>query len=250
WSMAGVEGDIPSATYTQSGATINAGANTATIQNALNACSGGRFVKLGPGNFSIGGLQIRNSGCVLRGSGADQTLITVTSPSPTGCSTSFNNAIAMCTGGNTQFSANWTGGFAQGTTQITLASVGSLTVGQPIFLTQRDDTTDSGDIDVCEAGGTSCSAQGGGSSNFSPTGGGFSAISAYKVTAINGTTVTLDHGIILPNYRAAQSPIAIWYSNGVFLQKSGVEDLSFDFSALNGANGILCVYCYNTWETG
>src|SRR6266851_3661761 len=132
WSGAGVEGGIPSATYTQSGATISAGASTATIQNALNACSGGRFVKLGAGNFSIGGLAIQNNGCVLRGSGADQTFLTITGSAPTSCLTGYNFAIGLCTGIDTKFSANWTAGFAQGTTVITLQNVTGLVVCQPI----------------------------------------------------------------------------------------------------------------------
>ena len=69
WQNAGVVGGIPSATWTQSGATIAAGASTATIQSALNACGTNHFVLLGPGTFSsITHLTIP-SNCVLRGSG-------------------------------------------------------------------------------------------------------------------------------------------------------------------------------------
>src|SRR2546427_7448222 len=168
WSTAGVVGGIPSATYTQSGATIAAGASTATIQTALNGCSGNKFVKLGAGTFTIGGLVISNNGCVLRGSGASQTFLTITSSAPTGCLTGYRFAIGLCTGIDTKFSASWLAGFAQGTTVITLQNVMGLVVGQPIVLTQDDDAADgwpaAGDIYVCAdtAGTTPPPAPGGG----------------------------------------------------------------------------------------
>src|SRR2546425_514103 len=253
WSTAGVVGGIPSATYTQSGATIAAGASTATIQTALNGCSGNKFVKLGAGTFTIGGLVISNNGCVLRGSGASQTFLTITSSAPTGCLTGYRFAIGLCTGIDTKFSASWLAGFAQGTTVITLQNVMGLVVGQPIVLTQDDDAADgwpaAGDIYVCAdtAGTPACSAQGGGDFAFDDA---TSNNSAYKVVAINGTNVTISPGVQLPNYRAGKNATAYWRTATTFIQGSGVEDLSIDYTNSGTGINIHSTYGYNCWVKG
>ena len=78
WSTAGVQGGIPSGSWTQSGSTISSGASTSTIQSALNACSGNHYVLLGSGSFSLSNsLAINTSGCELRGSGPTSTTITL-----------------------------------------------------------------------------------------------------------------------------------------------------------------------------
>src|SRR5215471_21097592 len=47
WSQAGVPGGIPSASWTQCGSTIAAGASAATITAAVQACPPNHYVLLG-----------------------------------------------------------------------------------------------------------------------------------------------------------------------------------------------------------
>jgi len=82
WSAVGIPGGIPSGSWTQSGSTIQASACnngskdcTPTIQAALNSCSNKQYVFLGAGTFLIGGNLTIPSYCVLRGSGAQNTIL-------------------------------------------------------------------------------------------------------------------------------------------------------------------------------
>ena len=80
-------GGIPT-NRTQCGATVNQSGDTSgttdttNIQNALDACTAGHYVMLGPGTFyiasqnGIGGLYIQKSNITLRGSGAGVTTLT------------------------------------------------------------------------------------------------------------------------------------------------------------------------------
>src|ERR1035441_10047954 len=80
WTQAGVVGGIPSATWTQCGSTIAAGASAATINTAISNCTpgtlpaNGKYVQLGAGTFNLTqSIHIAKSGVVLRGMGAKQT---------------------------------------------------------------------------------------------------------------------------------------------------------------------------------
>src|SRR5438309_1096194 len=53
WSGAGVEGGIPSGSWTQCGSTIPAGSSAATIQTALDNCAANHYVLLGTGTFNL-----------------------------------------------------------------------------------------------------------------------------------------------------------------------------------------------------
>src|SRR5580658_2640561 len=84
WTTAGVPGGIPSASWTQSGSTITAtqspcnsgsGDCTSTIQTALNACGTNHYVLLGSGTFLINGNLVVPANCVLRGGGANLTIL-------------------------------------------------------------------------------------------------------------------------------------------------------------------------------
>ncbi len=256
WTTAGVEGGIPSGSWTQCGATIAAGASASTINTALSNCTANHYVLLGPGAFNLSqGLYIGHSNVVLRGSGPDQTFIVASADAPNGCfvSGSFIGEIAMCAGSNTQHIVSWTAGYSQGATQITLSSVSGLTVGTPILLEQADDSSDgwpaAGDLYVCENTSNNCSNQGGGSGAFYPEAN-RSNMEIVRATAINqggcgATCVTINPPITLPNYRSSQSPDAVYYNSGVFETYSGVENLSLDYSG--GQSGIKMVYCDNCW---
>src|SRR6266436_2237685 len=91
WTKAGVVGGIPSATWTQCGSTIAAGASASTIQTAINNCAANHYVQLGAGNFTgLGGLNMK-SNVVLRGMGANQTFLAFT-----GTVTCYSSIAAIC----------------------------------------------------------------------------------------------------------------------------------------------------------
>jgi hypothetical protein len=161
WTTAGA-GTIPT-TRTQCGSTIAAGATRANINSAIAACGANQYVLLGAGTFNLSGGEIdMKSNVTLRGAGPDQTLLVFAS-----CGSGNGLGTCIFTGvdggefsgapGNT---ANWTAGYAKGTTSITLSSVSNLHIGSLLILDGTDGTqTDPGDaIWVCVT--TTCSEQG------------------------------------------------------------------------------------------
>lgn len=288
WSKAGVAGGIPSGSWTQCGSTIAAYGTAASpgsplaIDNAIAACGANQFVLLGPGTFYLNegicfgtgtsgsGSSVTCSGAknnvVLRGSGADQTKLIFSGGY--GCEGPLS-AICMENGDNSwpggpNQTANWTAGYAAGSTSITLSNVNGLVANRSlIMLDQCDDgftgtgcssgtSTDTGAVWNCYVVGM-CSSVGGG-----PGGAGRNNRSQQQqvlVTGISGTgpyTVTISPGLYMPNWRAAQSPGAFWAN--VTTTQQGVENLSIDAAAVTGsptmATGIIVYNCYSCWITG
>lgn len=135
WSSAGVVGGIPSATWTQSGSTITAssGDRTATIQAALNACGVNHFVLLGVGSFSVTNLTIP-SNCVLRGSGTLLTIVNTTGTS--GVVYRLGNSGPAFTPSQVNGISS---GATAGSTSITVASLGIITNGTLLAITELND---------------------------------------------------------------------------------------------------------------
>jgi hypothetical protein len=247
WSAAGVPGGVPSASWTQCGSTIAAYSGSATtINNALNACPANQFVKLGPGIFqlSTGILFGNKSNVVLRGSGADQTHIVFTGSD--GCgglhgAICFHNAGGDLSSGST---ASWTGGFAKGSQTLTFSSTSGMAVGMYITLDQLNDAnTDTGNVWICDSGDV-CVDEG-------PSGGQLpnrGQQQMVKITGISGNTVTTSTPILMPNWRADRSPLAHFYPT--YISRSGVEDLSFDWTNSNAQSGIALFNAGECWVRG
>ena len=145
--------------------------------------------------------------------------------------------------------ADWTGGYAQWSNQITLANVGSagIAVGQYIHLDQANDTTVGPNFFVCDNTTAPCSLEGG---NGGRTINNIlrSQVQIVKVTAVNGSTYTIDPPLYSPNWRASQSP-AVWWASTP-LQNAGVEDLSVDATNSNGMTNVSMVNAANDWVKG
>ena len=221
WSNAGVQGGIQNRTSIC--ATLSPGATASDINSAIASCPGGQVVYLNAGtyNLSSGIVFNRKSNVTLRGAGPDKTLL-VFSGSGTG-----DHPISNIRFGSTFISptsppnlTSWTAA-AQGATQITVGSTSNLSAGMIIFLDQLDSTSDDGALYVCAS---SCSTEGGYASRS-----GRSQVQATRVTAINGTTLTIDPPILMGNWSSSKSPQAWWDPNQVTMD--GVEDLS-----INGQN--------------
>src|SRR2546425_186273 len=154
WSNAGIPGGIPNRTTIC--ATLNPGATHTQINNAIAACSNG-VVILNAGTYSLsGGITFgRTSNVTLRGAGPDQTQLVFTgSDSCSGLSASIcvHGSSTVFAGGVPAANiVNWTAGYAQGTTQITVNSTAGMAVGMILILDQLDDTTDTDGVFVTSA---------------------------------------------------------------------------------------------------
>jgi hypothetical protein len=241
WSIAGVQGGIP--TRTSVCATLKPGATVSDIDSAIASCPANGVVYLSPGTYNLsGGISFsKYNNVTLRGAGPDKTFLIFSGSTSCGSGPS----ASICVGANsisqnnTQNLVNWIGGYSQGSTQLTLSSVGNLKVGSMIIFDQLNDTSDTGNLYVCEA---SCSTEG--SANVDRTERAQTQIS--MVTAINGNTVTISPGIYMPNWRASQNPQAYWPTNqttGV-----GIEDLSIDDSAASSNAAVTFNAAVNSWE--
>lgn len=182
----------------------------------------------------------------LRGAGADQTFLTFSGS--IGCG--YN--VDVCFSGSTQnavggsgTTVNWTAGYAQGTTSITLSATTGLSVGSVMMLYQADTTTTIATGDIVECGtATTCSEEG-------PSGGqvsGNSELQFVQVTNIAGTTVTFTPPLAMPNYSSAKSPKA-WWANGQ-LVGAGLEDLSMDHSGSGAQAGSVFFNAAHNWVKG
>ena len=253
WSAAGIPGGIPSGTWTQSGSTIQAstygnGSTDATsgIQSVLNSCGGtssaGKYVLLSAGTFLIDGNLSIPSYCVLRGTGANQTILnSMATDSPPvnmgsggpNCGTYSNGACSYPT------TVSITAGYSAGSTSITVGSASGISAGMYLLIDQINDGTfvtnygGEGTCSYCDYGqtsnGTRCQGQ------------------ISEVESVSGTTIGISPALYV-NY--SNTPEAIYFSDNKY---SGVENLqiyannthtSGDYSDITITG---CAYC---WVSG
>ena len=260
WSNAGIPGGIPNRT-TQCGSTTPAYTGTAaTINAAIAACPAGDFVSLGAGTFNLSnGIDFANhSNVTLRGQGADSTFIVFT-----GDTSCFGLAADVCMEskdnsypGGFQNTANWTAGFAVGTTSITVSNTTGMVAGQTILILDQCDEgtsgatcttgtdTDTGTIWNCYVTNVCSNGASGGTPNNR------SQMQLVLVTAFNpGTGVlTISPGLYMANWASARTPQAHW-SNST-LMNAGLENVSLDHTGSAGALGVVLDTCYQCWVSG
>ena len=250
WSNAGIPGGIPN--RTKICATLNPEGTLAQINSAIASCPANQVVYLNAGTYTIAsGINFGSrSNVTLRGAGPDQTILSFTGGDGCGglggdvCAINSSGYGACCSspiqpGGSN--SANWTAGYAQGTTQITLSNVAGLSVGGVIFIDQLDDASDTRGVYVCQTYGP-CG-------NDVPGGAGRSGrgqLEIKRVNAIHGKTVTISPGLYNTNWRSSQSPAAWWV--GPMLTGVGVEDMTLNHNSSTSANsGVYFFNCFRCW---
>src|SRR2546427_6454366 len=230
WSQAGVTGGIPNRTTIC--ATLSPGAGTTQINAAIAACPAGQVVFLRAGTYTItGGINFSGkSNVTLRGAGPDQTTLAFTGYD--GC---LGRTANICLRGSSNiYNQNvpagnihsWTAGYAKGTTVITLDSVSGISVGMFLVLDQLDDASDTHSIFVIQKSPYQ-------SSGFETIGRGGTRAQEQlvKVTAINGTNVTITPGLYMPNWRSSQTPQAwFWGTVAEAAMNDGIEDDTLDHS--------------------
>lgn len=264
WSAAGVVGGIPARPSPASNcATFSPGATAAQVNSAIASCATNGVVYLNAGNYTFSdGLVLGRSNVTLRGAGPDQTKIVFTGDD--GC---FGVIGAICVrggnqgyygaddGGGPDNIANWTAGYAKGSTTISVSNVTGLQVGMPIYLDQLNDTTDTGHIYVCGTAGL-CIEQG--STSNGRAGRGQRQLvrlvscdgnSTPGHACTSGANMTITPGVHSPNIVSGKSPSAWWGNSSSFNTGIGVEDISVDWQSGTGypAGNFTFIYVYDSW---
>ncbi|HWM52649.1 MAG TPA: hypothetical protein VNP71_05750 [Thermoplasmata archaeon] len=247
WSHAGIPGGIPSrATIC---ASLDPSSTASQIDAAIAACPPDQVVFLTAGTFTLSAGLNMKSDVTLRGAGAARTKLVFTgttqcdrgpSPYPVIC---FKGSFSWA--GGVENSADWTTGYAKGTTVITLSNTANLRAGESfLILDQVDDATDGGDIYNCGIA-NACVSQGSDGMRTAP-GGYRNQRQIVKVAAIAGSQVTITPGIYMPNWRATQGPQAWWPTT--VLRRAGIENMTIQ--PVDGGGGINIQNAMECWITG
>lgn len=281
WTGAGIPGGLPDGSWTQCGATIapygtsGSPQPAAEINNALTSCGSNQYLLLGPGSFYLSTgiiFPVNTTGhLVLRGSGANSTFLFF-SGSASGCNAGQSAFICYQSSdstapGNTGVSvANWTGGYAQGSTQITLNSISGIVAGKTLLVLNQCDTgfsgsacttgsaIDNGGYFVCSAlynGVAGCSVAGPDGTTWRTNAW---QTEIVQVTAVNpggcgSTCVSISQPIEHPNWSSVQSPQAVIVQP---ISQDGIENLTIDGTAAGSSVGaaISLFNAYQCWVSG
>jgi len=244
-----------------------AAANGTAIQNALASCDATHnVVNLPSGIFYVAGFNYGAQGKqVLRGAGPNATYLYMTTNNGCGglggaiCMEAANwnyagGAAVLPPSGTQQ--CQWTSGYPQGTTTITLSNCpgGPPSVNQMLILDQANDTSDTGGIYMCDGSTSNCTYEG-----VRNTGGRVIngiAHSELQIVYVTGATspgngsysVTISPGIYFTNIRTSQNPGAWWAG---FVQNDGIENLTLDYTNSSAGPtdiaGVTMFSCYQCW---
>lgn len=288
WTHAGINGysstgTLPSAGWTQCGATIAAYSGSgATIQNALThtgagytGCGANTYVQLGAGTFTLstGIYAVGVSGTELRGAGASSTILNFTGNSSCQggngtCMIGFDssdNTDPTSPGPSTI--ANWTGGYAKGSTVLNVSSLLNITANVSEAVMDQCDTgysgapctgtaVDNNQLYDCgdkynPTGPVGCSVNGPDTGLARPH---RFELEAAMVTACSPAcgsnsagTITIDTPLLNPDW-GSRTP-QVWFFTP--LQNVGIQNLSVDDSAVqSNIGGISFKNSANVWVRG
>ena len=261
WSHAGLTAGIPNRTTVCS--TLQPGATAAQINSAIAGCPAGQVVFLAAGTYNIsGGITFGGrSNVTLRGAGPESTILVFSSANScnglwadicvAGSNSIWAQSVQVQPGGSN--AANWTAGYAQGTTQITLDNVAGIGAGSTIILDQANDTTDNGQFFVCDNYVSATPGPGNchlGTETGSPgrtiNGVDHSQQQIVRVTGVSGHLVTISPGLYASNWSSAKSPGAWW--TGPQIAGVGIEALSLNHNnSSNVASGVSFDSAYQCW---
>lgn len=245
WGNSGIAGGIPSRTTICATIAAYSGAAT-TINNAIGACAANGVVKLGTGTFTLSsGINFNNhSNVTLRGAGANQTFINFS-----GNVNCFGQTGIICVPTSEN---NWPGGpthtatctgCVQGATSITSSSTTGMAVGTMLFVDQTNDSSDTGNIWICETMNT-CSQEGPAGAERSNR----AQSQIVVVSNVSGSTVTFSPALYMPNWRSGQTP-GLWWGNA-HVSGVGIEDISLNATSAGATGGIIFNNAYGSWVKG
>lgn len=242
----GVSGDVPNRTAIYKMLSPSGGDDTSAIQTAINNCPSGQVVQLDKGTFNVTKIDMK-SNATLRGYGIGVTILK-------GTSTSSSYIVSFGTNAGLGTSVNLAGGYTKGSTSITASSSPGWSAGNIILIDQINNA--SGNPPVSNTGSDGTCSWCGRSSGARSLG------QAVKVTAISGSTATLEMPLYW-SFDPTLSPQGTTVTMNV--QNAGLENLTIDNSTsmnanqqnngtvlMNGAANcwLLKVDIYGVWEGG
>jgi hypothetical protein len=260
---------------TQCGSTIAAygtsgsPASPATINNAIAACAANTYVLLAAGNFYLSSGVVEQSpanNVTLRGAGANQTFLIFYNQDA--CE-GFYADVCFESGdlnysGSPQNLTNWTAGYSQGATTITLTTVTNLAVGNFIILDQLDTGTSlSNDtLFICSTSTLgnitpNCALQGqAGAARNGRAQAQFVFVtqcdgnSTTGHVCSSGTNMTISPGLYMANWASGNTPQAWWSSSP--MRGAALEDVTVDNSNSSGtgSTNVMLQNCQNCWIKG
>ena len=222
----GVSGGIPNSSNMVVYTTVAAGASAATINSALSACPSNQVVQLSAGTYNLSAdIIFANNGTVLRGAGISNTTVVFSSGGIEAFGAGFYQAVSS---GNFNGGAavNWTAGYDQGTSNLTVSSTAGMSIGNAIVLDAQEG---SGNLYVNPVGyeGDNSAGRGG---NRAP-------MQISIITATNATTVTIWPPIQAPFWSTFTSPQVWFIPFSQWFCKVGLENLTVNGSTSGGASG-------------
>lgn len=278
WANVGVPGGnpqtggLPSDSWTQCTNTACTTAFTtptaANINTAIAGAPAHTYVLLPAGTFSIGSPGIvwnSVSNVEVRGVGSNSTFLVFTANNicqGTSADVCMESADTNYQGGPSNVS-NWTAGYAQGATTITLSSVPNLKVGTPIMLDQVDDATDTGQPQFTCGFPTTCATAGlGGYTRGTSASNSRSQSQLVTVTQCDGnstpghacssgTNITISPGLYRNNWDingATSAPQAWWATSPC--SNDGIRNVSMNHDASDPLKGVEFFNCANGWVSG
>lgn len=249
----GVRGGIPDSSAMTVYTNLGTSATYLTISNAIANCPSNQVVQLTNGTYNLtGSIIMQKDGVVLRGVGTN-TILDFNGGGDIGIAAGENNGtyqhiplniVASQPGepdpaDTPTVSVNWTAGYSTGTSNITVASAAGLSVGNFVGLDQLNDNllaSSAGGEGPCDT----CGRLRGTRSQFQWA----------VITAINGTTITIDPPLFMGNYASGLDP-ELWFADATWLRRSGVENLTIDGLHSGGLNPYSAMYLlflgYECW---
>ena len=237
--LVGVPGGIPKRTTIFTN--IPAGSMTTTIiQACLDQCPSNQVVQLAAGTYSLGSLTITRNGVTLRGAGPNSTIINCSSYFCIGQPSAWWNEFQTPVAGNHR---DWTAGYAQGTTTITVSSTAGMTVGNLLFMDQVNDADTTAYSPVNPDGPY---VTGEYTSVAHPLLG-YDRIQFQmnRIKSISGNQITLTEPLYMPNWNASLLPQVWFETTPRVIEMSGIEDLAIRTGG--GSGGIYLQYTYGCW---
>lgn len=233
WAVAGVPGGIPNRTNIFT--TLSAGATGGQIQTAINSCPPGKVVLLGPGTYDVGSMTLAAPGnWVLRGAGMGQTILNFS-----GGYANFYLGNYPPWGGSWLNTVNITGGGAQGSTNITVASISGYAVGDLCVI----DMDNSDWIVGYGAGGSGSQTMNSDSAGKNRDGNRVQ-LHIAEITAVSGNNLTFWPPLPFALDLARAPQVSEFGVRGP--RWSGVEDLTFNFGGTSSA-GLFAGGLYAFW---
>ena len=224
-----------------------------SLQAAIDACPSGQVVMLSAGTYTLQGSLTVDHAIVLRGAGPRSTTIV-----ENGGNIIFSSVPGAGGLGSEPYprhAVDWTGGYAQGTSSITLSDTSALKVGQGVVLDQLNDTGLSlpGYVPIVNETGSEGTNGIGLNDGASRDGLEFETDGTHaaprglqqlvRVTAISGSSVSIDPPLYYPHL-AILSPQAFFWDTPD-LEYAGIEDLRIDAQYTDGA--VTLSFCRNCW---